>query len=56
VETRCNPAYGRLNQASTWMANRRMRPRDTPWKLLFLMNSYRLMERMGKEMHRWCRK
>jgi hypothetical protein len=50
------PAGWEVGGTNTWIAKRRMRPRETPWKLLFLMNSYKFMERSGKEMHRWWRK
>ena len=37
-------------------ANLRTSPNDSPWKLLFLMNSYRLIDKSSNEMHRCSRK
>ena len=37
-------------------AKPRTKRRETPWKLLFLMNSYRLMDNSSKQMQRWLRK
>ena len=56
-----NPAYRTselefaLRLVGCW-AKRRIRPRLRPWKLLFLMNSYRLTLSSSNAMHRWLRK
>lgn len=56
--SQCTICCLRKNRSAVriWMAKRRISPSDTPWKLLFLINSYRLMESSEKVMHRWCRK
>ena len=48
--------FRKLSDCSSWIANLLMSPKEIPLKLLFLMNSYRLMLSVSKVMHRWLRK